>query len=245
MIWRCIGAKTGLFADQYKPRATLNISRYNVSKSIFSEENMNKVTDRKLEDIYMHTCTGEKYFPFSPKPEHVDIETIAHHLATAGRWNGATRRTVFGQADELIFYSVAEHSVYVSNLVEIELGRPDLAMTALLHDASEAYIGDLIRPLKYSAAFYEPFKDVEDLNEMVIAEAFDLEWPWHPVVKQADEIVCDLEFNQIVPLSPTEVWDHQLHVVTEKSNVPNLRIEMLSPSAAKRHFLDTYNRLRC
>ena len=132
---------------------------------------------------FMSTAAGLPYWPLDPRPEEVNIETIAHHLAMKVRWNGSVKR----------YYSVAEHSVYVSMFVP-----PEDALEALLHDGSEAYNGDLIRPLKYDPEFSEPFRKVEHLNEAVIAERFGLRFPYPASVKKADEAVTAAEWDQIV-----------------------------------------------
>ena len=83
---------------------------------------------------WMMTYTGRRFYVFDPDPKLICIEDIAHHLAMECRYGGAVRR----------YYSVAEHSVYVSHLVA-----PELALEGLLHDAAEAYISDMIRPIKH------------------------------------------------------------------------------------------------
>lgn len=195
---------------------------------------MDGTINKPLEEIYMHTATGGKYYPFDPNPEHVDIEVIAHHLATLGRWAGATQHSVHR---DRIFYSVAEHSVYCAMDVAIRQERPDLALCALLHDASEAYVGDLIRPLKYSAEFKAPFQRVEELNERVIAEAFGLPYPFPPEVKAADEAVCEAEYRQIIPRCAAEDWEVDLH---DDSVCADVEIDMLPPHEAKAVFLRAY-----
>jgi len=196
---------------------------------------MHKTIDRPLADIYMHVSSGKKYYPFAPMAREIDIEVIAHHLATRARWNGATQHRT---RSDLIFYSVAEHSVYVSRYVEEVLERPDLALMALLHDASEAYNGDLIRPLKYSEAFAAPFKAVEDLNEQEIAFAFDLPWPCAPEVKLADEAVCNAEYQSIIPRDPDLDWSAgMLH---ETTNTAPYVIEMMLPAQARDYFMGHY-----
>ena len=93
----------------------------------------------ELEKIYMHAALGSKYHPFAPKTRDIDTQTIAHHFATIGRWNGATFRKSKGYHNlDRIFYSVAEHSVYVWRYVCEELNRPDLGLYALFHDTAEA-----------------------------------------------------------------------------------------------------------
>jgi hypothetical protein len=79
------------------------------------------------------THTGRKFDPMHPRAEDVDPLDIAHSLAHLCRFNGHVRQ----------FYSVAEHSVRVAQLVSREN-----KLQALLHDAAEAYIGDITRPLK-------------------------------------------------------------------------------------------------
>lgn len=192
-------------------------------------------TERPLAEIYMHTSNGRKYYPFAPKPSDVSIEVIAHHLATRARWNGATQHP---KHVDRIFLSVAEHSVYVERYVREVMKRPDLSMAALLHDASEAFNGDLIRPLKYSAEFAEPFKRVEDLNEGAVARRFNIPLKMPPEIKIADEAVCTAESLQIIPKSPNEEWTSgKLH---DETHVAPYEIEMLLPYQARRLFLDHY-----
>lgn len=197
---------------------------------------MNK--DRPLNTIYIHTSSGKKYYPFDPNPDHVDIEVIAHHLATRARWNGATQHKSY---PDRILYSVAEHSVYVSLYVESVLRRPDLALEALLHDGSEAFNGDLIRPLKYSSAFAEPFKKVELINEAAVAKRFQLPLEMSPEVKIADEAVCAAEAIQIVPKHSSEEWKSGRQY--DDKLVAPFEIEMLLPYEAKKLFLTHYERL--
>lgn len=175
---------------------------------------------------YMHTASGKKYWPFDPRPEEVDIDTVAHHLAMRVRYNGAVRD----------YYSVAEHSVYVSYEVPTEH-----ALEALLHDASEAYNGDLIRPLKYDPSFREPFKRVEDLNERAVALRFGLIYPFPASVKIADEMVTEAEIQQIVIRNKDEDWTvGKLH---NDSKVSNIWIKCLDWYDAKHLFLERYLKL--
>lgn len=82
---------------------------------------------------WIQTFTGKKFPLDKPDPALIDIEGIAHALSLLCRFNGHCTR----------FCSVAEHSVHVAR--EIDL---DLAMEGLLHDAAEAYLGDVHSPLK-------------------------------------------------------------------------------------------------
>lgn len=188
--------------------------------------------------VYMHVASGRKYYPFAPKAEDICIEDIAHHLATAARWNGAT---VHPDNPDLISYSVAEHSVLVADHVEFEQERPDLALEALLHDAVETYLSDLIRPLKYSPTFREPFQRIEIRNEVVLAGKFGLQYPWPKEVKIADEAVCTLEQQTIVPRDPSLEW--QSGVCHDDSRIANAKIRMLLPAQARDLFLARYEGL--
>ncbi len=82
---------------------------------------------------WFQTYTGRKFYPFDPRPEEVDFDDITHALSLLCRFAGHVWE----------FYSVAQHSVLVSQLCP-----PGLALAGLLHDAHEAYTGDLIRSIK-------------------------------------------------------------------------------------------------
>lgn len=82
---------------------------------------------------WMMTYSGRRLDPGDPRPDVIDITDVAHHLALVNRYGGATREP----------YSVAEHCVHVSHHVP-----PYCALEALLHDAGEFVVGDIIRPVK-------------------------------------------------------------------------------------------------
>jgi len=105
---------------------------------------------------YIRTFTGTDFTVFDPKLEQIFIEDIAHALSHLCRYGG--------HCDP--FYSVAQHSLAVSYLVE-----PQNALCGLLHDATEAYLVDLPRPIKYQI---EQYRNMEDKLYSVIAEKFKL-----------------------------------------------------------------------
>src|SRR5665647_459628 len=105
---------------------------------------------------WMHTFTGKKFYPMAPRAEDICIEDIAHSLGLQCRYNGHVRE----------FYSVAEHCVHMSCFVS-----PKNALWALLHDATEAYVGDMIRPLK---KFMPDYVKAEDEVMLVIAQKYGL-----------------------------------------------------------------------
>lgn len=81
----------------------------------------------------INTFSGIEFDLLNPNPNDIDIEDIAHELSMLCRFNGHCKE----------FYSVAEHSVYVSYEIDEEF-----ALIGLLHDAAEAYLGDVPTPLK-------------------------------------------------------------------------------------------------
>jgi uncharacterized protein len=174
---------------------------------------------------YMHTFTGRKYWPFDPRVEEVFIEDIAHSLANKCRYAGHCTK----------FYSVAEHSVYCSCI-----GPEDEALERLLHDASEAYNGDLIRPLKRMPEFAEPFRIVEEKNERIIADRFKLVYPYPPSVKFADEAVTAREVEDIINKDPNLDFSLVLH---DRTNIADITIKCLPPELAKAAFLDRFAQL--
>lgn len=135
---------------------------------------------------WMQTFTGRKFYPMAPAPEDVDILDIAHSLSMQCRYNGHVSR----------FYSVAEHCVLMSEVIE-----PEFALWALLHDATEAYVGDMVRPLKLNMPEY---RAAEDRVEVAIAERFGLQMPMPPRVKQIDTAILLNERREL--LSDSYPW---------------------------------------
>src|SRR4051812_41614297 len=103
-------------------------------------------------------------------PNEINIKDIAHALAHTCRFNGHCKK----------FYSVAQHSVYVSQIVP-EVDAP----AGLMHDATEAYIGDMTRPLK---AMFPEFGALEDRLWRRIAGKFGLPAELPETVKHADDL---------------------------------------------------------
>ena len=93
---------------------------------------------------YIYTASGLKYVFADPDPMTINIEDIAHQLALTNRWGGCTR----------LPFSVAQHSCLVAEMVN----DPEMKKVALMHDATEAYVGDMPRPLKRLNPEYRGFE---------------------------------------------------------------------------------------
>lgn len=146
------------------------------------------VSDRGYRGYNMHTFSGKPVFPLDMTEEDIDIETIAHSLSLQNRYLGHT----------LFPYSVAQHSYYMSFKVP-----PYLALEALLHDASEAYCGDMIRPLKYSCRVGD-FRKIEADIDAVIRKRFGLHIEPSPAIKTADNRMAWTERRDVLPPSEAD-----------------------------------------
>ena len=113
---------------------------------------------------FIQTLSGRRVNPLDAAPEDIDPADIARGLANTCRFGGHSKA----------FYSVAQHSVIVCDLLERDGATPDELMAALLHDASEAYLGDLPHPIKHRSELGAAFKVAEKKLEAVIAERFSL-----------------------------------------------------------------------
>lgn len=113
------------------------------------------------------THTGTHLDLTDPSADEIHAEDIAHGLALTCRYGGQTRR----------FYSVAEHSVLTYDLAR-HLGlEPEAALAVLLHDAPEAYLGDIVTPLKHAMRpenGRSPYDHANDLLEVAIGKRFDI-----------------------------------------------------------------------
>lgn len=143
------------------------------------------------------TWRGKRVNVLDPKVEDIEISDIAHSLARSCRYNGH----VGG------FLSVARHSMWVSNRLKAQGENTEMLLWGLLHDASEAYIGDMVKPLKHDDSM-KPFRDTEERFERVIAQAFDLVYPMPDVVKEADTFVT-VEVELGVRLRDTHETDYR------------------------------------
>lgn len=166
---------------------------------------------------WIQTASGKAFYPLNPNPNDIDIDDIAHALAMKCRYNGHTSH----------FYSVAEHSVHVSFYVPAQY-----ALWALLHDASEAYLPDISRPIKPHMA---GFRAIEDRVMNAVTVRFGLQMPEPVAVQMADTAILHDEKAALMPHDPLP-W-----------NLPGkglgVRIECWSPTEAKVKFLQRFRAL--
>lgn len=170
----------------------------------------------------IHTRSGLFVDPLDLRVEDIRIEDIAHHLGNQCRFSGAV----------VEFYSVAQHCVLASKIVE-----PEFAYDALLHDAAEAYLQDMARPLKNDPRFGQPYRGAEARAEKVIGEALGVRFPMPPEVKQADEIMLVTEARDL--MHGTKDWKH----FTDVKPLPETLVSW-SPKRARREFMSRYERLK-
>jgi hypothetical protein len=177
----------------------------------------------KRKGNWMMTFTGGTFYPYDMRDEDFRVEDIAHALSMLCRYGGHCRE----------FYSVAEHSVHVSRIVP-----PEDALAGLMHDATEAYLVDMPRPIK---AGFPQYKDMEAKIWTHIARVF----------------VIDEELPASVHVADGEMLWHEmaalLHPVPEghewgmgRARPAVLRPDMIrcwSPAKAKRKFTERFEEL--
>ena len=181
---------------------------------------------------WMQTYTGNRFFPLNPSPEDFNLLDIAHSLSLQCRYNGHVIK----------FYSVAEHCVHVSMAVEAEFGR-ELALWGLLHDASEAYVGDMVRPLKLKMV---SFIEVEIRILWSMADAFGLDAP----TTVNSETMCPIP-QEILAVDTRILVDEKAAIMTSSMHrwditgmMPvNAPIQCWSPEDAEREFVKRFEDL--
>lgn len=121
---------------------------------------------------WIQTYSGRVFYPMDPRPDEIHIEDVAHALSMMCRYAGHCIR----------FYSVAEHSVLLSHVVPQED-----ALWALLHDATEAYLVDVPRPVK---PFLAGYAEAEAKLHAAVAQRFQLPREIPQTVHDADYRIC-------------------------------------------------------
>jgi hypothetical protein len=152
----------------------------------------------------------EKWVNLSnPSAESIDIIDIAHHLSYICRWNGAVKK----------YLSVAEHCCRGA-----EVAKAEHKFDVLMHDASEAYLGDVTSPLKRLLG--KVYKDLEERFMKVISEKYGFKYPLIDHVKKVDVFLLEVEWN-----------NHMLMV-------PKHDLTPWHPAVAEKKFLQLFKELK-
>lgn len=180
------------------------------------------------------TLTGARIDYSNPHPSSINIDDIAHGLSQLCRWHGQTDR----------FYSVAQHSVLLSMVVPAHMSQTvegityyelvNLAKAALLHDAAEAYTGDIPSPIK------DMMPDFVEMIEMPLLEAiferFELSTGLLPYITPYDKAICGNEVETLFRnVAPSELAGVQ--------PIEGLIIDPLPPLEARRLFFQRFKDL--
>jgi len=179
---------------------------------------MSRAKQSWLRGDWIQTYSGRAFYPLDPHAEDVCIEDIAHALSQLCRFGGHCQR----------FYSVAEHSVLLSRYVA-----PGFQLWALLHDASEAYLVDVPRPVKKQILGYV---EAERRVMRAICERFRLDplEPW--AVKDADTRILADEARQLM-VPPPMPW-------AGDNNPLGVTLQFWDPLYARSEFLSRFEELR-
>jgi 5'-deoxynucleotidase YfbR-like HD superfamily hydrolase len=202
---------------------------------------LSKLTEGDKPRAWQRMLSGRRLDLLNPAPANIAIEDIAHGLARVARWNGQT----VGEHP----FSVAQHSLVVLDIAETlspEWPRP-WRLAALLHDAPEYVVGDLISPFKAALGLdYKAF-------EIRLLEAIHIRFGLPPAlpdtatsgIKLADRIAAYYEATRLAGFD--EIEGRQYFGTPPKLPAPLARqLEMLAPwptDQAQRHFIARFEAL--
>jgi hypothetical protein len=172
-----------------------------------------------LRGEWMQTFTGRAFYPMAPQVGDVDQVDVAHALSLICRYGGHVK----------VFYSVAEHCVLMSYAVA-----PENALWALLHDATEAYLGDMVRPLKRMMPAY---RDAENRLSDVIADRFGISRICPDEVKLADLRILHDE-RDVLMTDPPQSW-----AALDGVRPLGVQVTGWAPEYAERQYLDRLHAL--
>lgn len=163
----------------------------------------------------INTISAGKFSIFEPKIEQIEIKDIARGLSNNSHFGGHCPK----------FFSIAQHSILVFQLYINDQGidyDTEIGLLALLHDAPEAYIGDMIKPLKIH---FPAFKEIENKIMSVIAEKFHLDLSKMDLIKKYDLKAQQIEYDNfykggeyLIYLSPEAAYEEFLLYFEELIN---------------------------
>lgn len=166
---------------------------------------------------WIETFTGAKFYPLGALESEIDVLDIAHSLSNQCRYGGHTSS----------FYSVAQHSCLVAELVNSKY-----KMDALLHDATEAYLLDLPKPVKMCMPDYEKFE--EDLRE-VVCKTFNISYPIPKNVLDMDIVAACIEHENFFSDKFKEFYQTYTSLP-----IPKMKLDPKTPLQSEKLFLSMY-----
>jgi hypothetical protein len=178
---------------------------------------------QKLKDgEWIRTYTNKQFMPLKPHIEDICIEDIAHALSMVCRYGGHCSS----------FFSVAQHSCMVSDHM------PEFKLEGLLHDGTEAYLGDIVRPVKHSPTM-RLYRRAEDHLDVMLHEKFDLDPAARRLVKQFDNAALVTEMIRLFEgrREESKTW-------SKVNPLPVKRIVCWSPARSEKEFLKRWEKLK-
>ena len=163
---------------------------------------------------WIQTAYGRQFWPIDPHPDEVSMDDIAHALSMLCRFGGHCKR----------FYSVAEHCVLMSRHIAYEY-----KLWALLHDASEAYLVDVPRPIK---PLLNGYLEAESKIMAAVCDKFGMPKEMPDAVKRADKAILNDEMLQNMAPPPVQWSTH--------GDPLGVTLQFWSPEQAEHEFLRAY-----
>jgi 5'-deoxynucleotidase YfbR-like HD superfamily hydrolase len=178
------------------------------------------VEDYTTANAWIQTFTGRKFNFLNPDPQSISIEDIGQALSQQCRFSGHLRWS----------YSVAQHSVLCS--LAVDTRSPIVKIQALMHDAQEAYVVDLPRPLKRCGKIVG-YDEIEEACWLAVAKRFDIPPKLDSAVKEVDTRMMMTERRDLMSTS-SENW------ATESFKPYSFRIEPWIQDYAKHRFIKRF-----
>lgn len=172
----------------------------------------------------IQTISGRIINLINPDPSSIHLEDIAHSLSHLCRFNGHSNR----------FYSVAQHSVLVADLLPKEL-----QLLGLMHDATEAYLGDVATPLKRLIPEYQR---IENNFWQSVSTKFNLPESIPQEVWEADLTALAIEKSAVLSNS-NEAWAQIKHITPDPERIAHLKATVMNPEEARQAFMAKFEEI--
>ncbi len=171
--------------------------------------------------------SGRMVDPLNFQDDDVRVDDICWALSLQCRFSGHVED----------HYSVGQHSVICSDMVD---GNDQTRFDALMHDASEAYLQDVARPLKEDVYFGQAYRGAEARVQRTISQVLGLTWPIPVAVKETDMRMCVTERRDLMPFHVPGSWDPDWEALAPYDIV----IKAWTPRRTRREFMLRFDRLR-